>query len=306
MNTKQKSYLALSAICIIWGVTWVVSKHAIRFGIGNDDTHHVNFPVLQLTGIRQTVAGAVFCLYFFIKGFGFPKLHQWKNLIILSLLMFVASNGLSTMAVAKVGSGLGSVIGAITALWLALFGYFILKQTINKKTITGLLLGFSGILIIFYDNLKAFADPEFAWGIIISLIATITWALGTIYTIKNSEKGNAWFNTAWQMLISGVILTALSYTQKRVALSEVNMTGWIDLSILIIGGSLITFICYMYVLQKLPAAQVSIYVYINPIIAVLLAHWVFPEEKLSATLGVGALITLVGVYLVNNSMKIKE
>jgi drug/metabolite transporter (DMT)-like permease len=302
LNSKQKSYIALATICIVWGITWVVSKHAIVYG---------NFPPLQLSGIRQTIAGGIFCIYFLIKGYGFPKVKDWKTLIVLSILMFALSNGLSTVAVTSVGSGLGSVIGAITALWLALFGYFVLKQKVNRNTIIGLIFGFAGILIIFYDKLDAFANKDFTIGIIISILATVTWALGTIYTVKTSVKGNAWYNTGWQMLISGVILTALSYTQHRVPFSDIKMVGWLDLSILVIGGSLLTFVCYMYLLQKLPAAQVSIYVYINPIIAVLLSHWVFINdakyyEPLTATLGIGAAITLLGVYLVNNSMKIKE
>jgi drug/metabolite transporter (DMT)-like permease len=293
MSERKKSFIALFLICTIWGATWVVSRHAILVG---------GFPALQLSGLRQLLAGSIFCIYFLAKGLSFPKPKEWKNLILLSILMFAMSNGLSTIGVVKIGSGLGAIIGAITALWLAIFGYFILKQKVHKKVIAGLVLGFLGVLVIFYDNLSSFADSEFTWSIVFSIIATITWALGTTYTIKVSERGNAWYNVGWQMLISGVILTALSYTQKRVPFSSIHYWGWIDLAILVLAGSIVTFICYMYVLKKLPAAQVSIYVYINPIIAVLLGHLVF-EEKISATLGIGAAITLVGVYLVNNSAK---
>jgi drug/metabolite transporter (DMT)-like permease len=294
---NQKSYLALVAICIIWGITWVVSKHAIIVE---------GIPPLQLTGIRQLAAGACFCIYFLLKGFGFPKPVQWKSLIIISMLMFVITNGLSTYAVANIGSGMGSIIGSIVALWLAIFGYFILKQKVNAQTIIGLILGFLGMLIMFYKNLNAFANKDYKIGIIISIIATVTWALGTIYTVKNSEKGNAWYNMGWQMFLSGIILTALSYTQPRLAWSKVSLGGWLDMAILIFAGSVFAFICFMYVLQKLPAAQASIYVYVNPIIAVLFGHIVFKEEKLTWSIAIGGAIILCGVYLVNSAIKKRE
>ncbi len=302
MTTHQKSYLALSVISIVWGITWVVSKHAINIG---------HIPALQLSGLRQCIAGLCFCTYYIAKGYGLPKRKDWGILLVLSILMFALSNGLSTIAVTSVGSGLGAVIGAITALWLAIFSYIILKQRITMQVSVGLCIGFAGILIIFYDRLPNFTNPTFTTGIILSIIATITWALGTIYTVKYSIGGNAWYNTGWQMLISGITLTACSYTQPRVPLSSIPYIGWVDVGILVLGGSILTFICFMYILQRLPAAQVSIYVYINPIIAVILGHYVFInsatlQEPLSSTLAIGACITLVGVYIVNKYSKVSK
>lgn len=297
MTEKQKAYLALASICIIWGVTWVVSRHAILLG---------NFPPLQLTSTRQFFAGLCFCGFFFIKGQGLPPKKDWPKLTILSLLMFVGSNGLSTIGVKSIGSGLGSILAALTSLWLAVLGYFILKQKINKTTVIGLMLGFVGLLVVFYEHLYQFADADFTLGIILSIVATFTWSIGTIYTVKHSLKGNAYYNVGWQMLISSVFLFGLSFFDKRVPYSQVNYMGWIDLAILVIGGSIITFIAYMYLLKRLPAAQVSIFVYVNPIIAMIISSRIFPDEKITPTLGIGAAITLLGVYLVNSSFKVKK
>jgi drug/metabolite transporter (DMT)-like permease len=296
MSQKQKAYIALAVICIVWGVTWVVSRHAIVVG---------HFEPLQLSAYRYLIAGSLFCGYFFYKGVGIPKASEFPRLLLLSFLVFVCSNGLSTMSVKAVGSGLGAVIGAITSLWLAIFGYIILKQKVSTKTIIGLTIGFIGIIIIFYNRLDSFSNKGFALGVVLSIIATITWALGTIYTVKYSFSGNAYYNIGWQMLLGGILLFILSYSQPRTPIQQINYWGWIDFAILTFAGAILTFICYMYLLKKLPAVQVSIYVYINPIIAVIVSHWVF-NEKITATLGIGALITLIGVYIVNNSLKIKE
>ena len=74
---------------------------------------------------------------------------------------------------------------------------------------------------------------------------------------------------------------------------------------LVVFGSVISFVAYLYALQKLPTAQVSIYAYINPVVAVL-AGWLFFSEALTVFIIAGVLITLYGVYLVNQSvMKMK-
>ncbi len=297
MSSKAKAYIALLTICIVWGVTWVVSRHAIRVG---------GFPPLQLTSLRQTIGGLCFVGFFLGKGFKLPKPNEWKRLIVLSFLMFVCANGLSTFGVVSVGSGLGSIIGALTIFWLAIFGYFILKQKLSRTTIIGLIVSFIGLLVVFYHHLPKFANAAFTLGIVFSVIATITWALGTIYTVKYAAKGNIYYNVGWQMLLSGVMLHLLSYLQPRVALSTIHYWGWIDLVILVLGGSVLCFFCYMYLLKKIPAAQASIYVYINPIIAMIISSQIFEDEALAPTIVVGSIITLIGVYLVNSSFKVKS
>ena len=78
------------------------------------------------------------------------------------------------------------------------------------------------------------------------------------------------------------------------------MTSWFAISYLVIFGSVISFAAYLYALQNLPTAQVSIYAYINPIVAVLFGSLFF-GEKMTIFIGAGGLITLYGVYLVNSS-----
>ena len=80
------------------------------------------------------------------------------------------------------------------------------------------------------------------------------------------------------------------------------MAGWLSLGYLVVFGSIIAFVCYLYALQNLPTEQASIYAYINPVVAVLLGAFIF-GEKLTLTLTIGGLVTLLGVYLVNRAFK---
>ena len=106
------------------------------------------------------------------------------------------------------------------------------------------------------------------------------------------------------MVISGIVL--YSYSAARgaaIPLTAIPWQSWASIAYLVIFGSLIAFVCYLYALQNLPTEQASIYAYINPMVAVILGSLLF-DEKVTIYLAIGGLVTLLGVYLVNRAYKI--
>jgi drug/metabolite transporter (DMT)-like permease len=171
----------------------------------------------------------------------------------------------------------------------------------NPKAIAGLLIGFAGICIVFYEHLNDFFNADFRFGIIISLISTWSWAFGTLYTKKHAVHFNPYFGLGLQMVISGISLLSISYASNIwTPFALIPVQSWLAISYLVIFGSIISFIAYLYSLQNLPTEQASIYAYINPVVAVLLGALLF-SEILTPFILVGVLVTLYGVYLVNKS-----
>lgn len=285
-----KAILALLAVCFFWGTTWLASKEGVR-----------HMPALQLAGIRQFFGGLCYVSFFLIKGTPLPRGKEWRPILILSVLNFMFSNGLSTWGVKYISAGLGSIIGAIFPLWLVLIAMIGSKSKLQYKTIIGLLLGFAGICIIFYDYLQDFLNPEFRFGIFISIASTWTWAVGTLYTKKQAANFNPYFSIGLQMLISGSVLFATTHALGlAIPLTAIPWESWAAIAYLVGAGSVIAFMAYLYALQYLPTEQVSLYAYINPVVAVLLA-WIWLHEKLTGYIVIGMLITLIGVYLVNKA-----
>ena len=248
-------------------------------------------PALQLAAIRQFLGATLYLSYFLFKKTPWPKGKQWKTIIILSILNFVLSNGLSTWGVKYISSGLGAIIGALVPLWVV------------KLAIVGLIVGFAGVCVIFYEHISDFLIFDFRFGIIISIISTLTWAFATLYTKKKAASFNPYFSLGIQMFISSIFLFAyLGATGSAVSLSTIPVISWVSIGYLVIFGSVLTFIAYIYALQHLPAEINSIYAYINPIIAVLLGAYIF-GEPLSLAIAVGGTITLFGLYLVNRSFQ---
>lgn len=290
-SSKNKALLALGWVSIFWGTTWLASKEGVK-----------DMPALQMIAIRQLIAGVLYISFFLYKKQPWPKGRQWIVILVLSFLNFMLSNTLSTWGVKYISSGLGAIMGAIFPLWLVIITMFKGKR-LPQQALIGLLLGFGGVCLIFYEHLKDFLNPDFRFGILLSLGATISWAFGTLYTKQQAINFNPYFSLGFQMLISGIIIFFIAETTgNTVKFSQIPATSWWAISYLVVVGSILTFVAYIYSLQHLPTALASVYAYINPIVAVLLGA-LLVNEKLTIFIAIGGAITIAGVYLVNNSLK---
>nr|WP_315151303.1 EamA family transporter [uncultured Flavobacterium sp.] len=291
INAIGLPILALCWVSFFWGTTWLASKEGVK-----------HMPALQLAGIRQFIGGFLYVCFFLYKKAPWPKGKQWKAIIILSILNFVLSNGLSTWGVKYISSGLGAILGSIFPLWIVIITLFN-GERLARLSILGLVVSFCGVCVIFYDHLADFLKPDFRFGIFISLIATFTWAFGTMYTRKKAASFNPYFSLGLQMLISSFITLAIvGATGTGVNISSIPANSWWAMGYLVIIGSVLTFIAFIYMIQKLPPEINSIYAYINPIVAVLLGAIIF-GEPLTMSIAIGGGVTLCGLYLVNYSIR---
>jgi drug/metabolite transporter (DMT)-like permease len=289
-GTRVKAYFALGMVCFFWGTTWLASREGVQ-----------HMPALEMAGIRQFLGGMCYVIFFLVKGIPLPKGKQWFPIIILSFLNFMVSNGLSTWGVQFISAGLGSIIGSIFPLWIVIIGLFSRTSSLKINSIVGLLLGFSGICVIFYEHLPDFLDDGFRFGIIISLISTWSWAFGTIYTKKHAIHFNPYFSLGLQMVISGITLFSVSnISGHAIPVTNIPWQSWMSIGYLVVFGSVLSFIAYLYALQNLSTEKASLYAYINPIVAVFLGRILF-NEVLTPFIFAGVLITLCGVYIVNRT-----
>jgi drug/metabolite transporter (DMT)-like permease len=291
VNSIGLPILALCWVSFFWGTTWIASKEGVK-----------HMPALQLAAIRQFIGGFLYISFFLFKKTPWPKGKQWKTILILSVLNFVLSNGLSTWGVKYISSGLGAIIGAIVPLWIVIISFF-RGERLARLAIIGLIVSFGGVCVIFYDHLSDFLVPDFRFGILISLISTLTWAFGSLYTKKKAASFNPYFSLGLQMFISSILLFAYTgATGTSVSLSAIPAISWWSIAYLVVFGSVLTFIAFIYALQHLPAEISSIYAYINPIIAVILGAVIF-GETLNAAIAIGGGVTLFGLFMVNYSLR---
>lgn len=295
MGTERKAYFALALVCLVWGVSWVGTKEAVRY-----------MPPFQMVGIRQILAGSAYVFYFMLIGAKLPRKKEWYPILLLSVLSFMISNGLATWGVKLTTAGLSAIMGAIFPLWLVVILAVRGKNRIPPLAWIGILVGFSGVCIVFYEHLHELFNFSFLGGITLGLIASLAWAYATIYTKEFALDFNPYHSIGWQMLISGLVITIIAQISGEVIpLREIKLYTWSAIFFLVVVSSIIAFLAYLYALQKLPTGIVSVYAYVNPIVAVL-AGSLFTGEPLTVLIITGSLVTLAGVYIVNRALHKKQ
>ncbi|MEQ1746162.1 MAG: EamA family transporter [Saprospiraceae bacterium] len=301
-----RAYLALAAICIIWGTTYTAIKFAIR-----------DFPPLLLVGIRQTTAGLLLLVWVFAsmhtraaKGAARSGQNQQTTAVIngrylllqslAGLCMITGGNGFITWGMQHVSSGLAAVIGSLTPVVVVLINLsWKGTERINWPMIGGVLLGFGGLGLIFHHGWADFLLPDYRWGILACFGSCFTWSLGTVMAKRwNDSRASPVLNAALQITaggLGGFVMSALfdrSYTIVH------TPEGWAAVLYLALIGSALAFSLYMFALQHLSATVSSLYTYINPIVAIFLG-WLFLGEHMSIWEIAGMCITIGGVWLVN-------
>lgn len=265
----------------------------------------MEIPALQMAYIRQFIAGICFVGFFmWYKKFPLPTAKQFKWLTVMAILMFVFANGLSTWSLKWIPAGLSALIGALYPLSVVIIERLFFKaQSLTKLTYIGLFLGLSGVVIVFYENAFDGIDISMLIGLLLSLFAMLSWSVGTIFLARNRANMNPYYGTGWQMLISSLILfTWAESSQPTVPFADISLKAWMVIFYLVLFGSVIAFIAFIYSMKKLPAAIASLYAYVNPMVAMLLGA-VVVKEKLTINILWGSIVTLLGVYLVNMSIK---
>ncbi|RPD39412.1 EamA family transporter [Chitinophaga barathri] len=285
------AYLALVIVSIFWGTTYLAARIGVQHMHG-----------MMLAGLRQTSAGFILTAFFLLKGYKLPETPVLSRLFVIGVIMLCGSNGLMTWAMQYIPSGLGAIIAATVPIWVTIFSFFLVQRTkISWQLIAGMLIGLLGIGGIFYDNLAHLMEPEYRFGVLLITAACVFWALGSVLTAKWALGINYLYGAGYQMLFSGIVMLIIAALMGQ-DLNIGNFTGelWGSLLYLVFIGSLLSYSAYVFALNNLPPSLVSVYAYINPVVAVILG-WLILSEKLNWTMGVSCMVTLLGVYIVNKA-----
>ena len=296
MKKDLLAYLALAAVCIIWGTTYLALRIAV--------TH---FPPFLFSGIRQVVAGII--LLGFMLTFGKQKLPNtsvlWQQAIA-GFLMMTMGNGLVAWAEMHIPSGIAAILCSLMPIWVIIINISIAKDERPTLSIwAGTLMGLLGIVLIFGNNLTDLGNINYRLGIGMTLLATAGWAVGSVWIKKQHINTNPFVNAGLQMFFGGIFMLLISPMADDLSNVHWSQEALYSMLYLILFGSLVAYTCYSYAIRHLPMTIVSMYAYINPLVAVVLG-WLVLDEELNWRIGIAMLITIAGIYLVNRGYQLKN
>lgn len=288
---SRRAYAAWIAVCLIWGTTYL----AIRISLET-------IPPLLMAAMRWIAAGSLLVTALALRGERLPARREWPSLAILGILLLGFGNGAVVWAEQTVASGLTAVLVATSPFWMV--GIDALMpggEPITLRRLLGLVIGFGGIVMLVWPEIEVGGGRAFLGGVIATQIACVGWAVGSSYARHrgrgHASEENVLATAAFEMLFGGIALLLVSLILGETArLSLTPRTGG-ALIYLIFVGAIGGFSAYAYALKHLPVSTVSLYAYVNPVIAVVLGTLVL-QEPFSARMVFSALVVLIGIALV--------
>ncbi|MDB6151195.1 MAG: Permease of the drug/metabolite transporter superfamily [Chthoniobacter sp.] len=281
---------AFAAVYLIWGSTYL----GIRLAIDS-------IPPFLMAGTRFVLAGAILYSVMRLRGAPRPSREQWLGATIVGGLLLLAGNGGVSWAQQTVPSGIAALMVAATPLWIMLVDWLRPNGTRPTASIlAGLFVGFIGVGVIVASRSQLghrLVEPLAA---AVLVFATVSWALGSVYSRHAQKPASALLGVSMQMLTGGALqlLAGVLLGETRgFDPARITATSAWALVYLTLIGSLVGFTAYVWLLQVSTPARVSTYAYVNPLIAVLLGHLVLNEEVPGAVALAGALI-LAAVILI--------
>lgn len=281
------AYLALAAVCFFWGTTYLGIRMALE-----------SLTPAMLLFVRYTLSGTVMMAGAFCLRTHLPRGRELWFTALFGVITIGIGTGCLAVAELWIPSGMAALFVTTSPFWMIGIDALIPGgDRLHGPTIAGMFIGLAGTLL-----LVAPAAIQQGWsgpmlkGFLVLQIGSCGWSLGSILQRRYTTKAHPAVSGAVQQLATG-----LTYMLPALLLQS-GPIHWTTRSVgaviyLVIFGSIVGYSAYIYVMEKLPVSVVSIYNYINPVVAVFLG-WIFYREHVGPRELFAMLIIFAGVAVV--------
>lgn len=300
MPTNKNKWLvpvAFANIYIIWGLTFI----AISFGLNG-------FPPFILSGLRFLAAGLLIFGYLHVKGERANSLINWRKNAITGIFILTGGTGLVGWGEQYVTAAEAAVAIATGPFWFIAIDKKNWKKYFSDKWIPiGLVIGFLGLLLFLSGSISSSAHYSATASylrivaFIVLALSSIAWVVGSLYSKNNPAGHSTFMNIAQQLIVAGLTSFAVALFKNEwsgFSIAAVPLSAWSGLLFLVLFGSIIAYVSYIWLLSVRDAALVSTHTYINPIVTVI-AGWFISRDALNSSQALGLFIILSGVLLTN-------
>jgi drug/metabolite transporter (DMT)-like permease len=284
--------IALGTVYVLWGSTYLAMRLAI-----------VTIPPFLMAATRHFTAGATLYAFARLRGAPRPQPAHWRSAAIIGGLLLLLGNGAVVWAEQRVSSGMAALLICSEPMWIVLFAWMRRDgRRPSPRVVAGLALGMIGLVLLVRPGHGGDALVD-RLGVAAVLIASISWAAGSLYVQRAKLPSSPLLSTSMQMLCGGALLFvtgALAGEPAHLELSRISAGSVLALLYLIVFGSLIGYTAYTWLLRSASPVLVSTYAYVNPVVAVFLG-WLLVHEPVTGAMLLGAAIILGGVALITSA-----
>jgi drug/metabolite transporter (DMT)-like permease len=288
--------VALITLSFLWGSSFLAIKLVIDV-----------VPPILAFGIRFAIAGAALLVVYVIKERwqGIKKTEhvfkqQWKDVLMVSILIVVGGQGLLAWGAQYLSSGMTALLNSTIPLWIAIIATLGFKQHLTKRMILGLVAGFLGLFTLLNPFSGGATNNSINLIGIISLTASsIFWAFGSLYSPRVHSQVSILASAGVFMLIGGMILVGTSFAIgefKSIHFSSLSLSLLIAYLYLIFPCTALGYVEFFWLLRVESESVANSFAYIVPVIAVFLG-WAIFKEPISLQVLIASGIIMIGVAL---------
>jgi drug/metabolite transporter (DMT)-like permease len=281
------AYVALGSVCIFWGTTYLAIRMALE-----------SFPPLLLVSSRYIISGSLMLAVALARADHIPRGRELLTTSLSGVLTLGVGNGCLVYSELLIPSGLAGLILTISPFWMV--GVEALLpggERLHGPTLMGMAVGLLGASLLFAPGAHGQGvDWNLLAGFLILQVGMAGWSFGSIYQRRTAGKAHPIVAGAAQQLAAGLAFLppALLLPEHPVYWSARGIGA---MAYLVVFGSVVGYSAYAFALDRLPVAIVSIYPYINAVVAVTLG-WLFYREPFGGREAAAMIVIFAGVALV--------
>lgn len=272
-------WLALATIYIVWGSTFMAVTIAVR-----------DVPPLLAMGFRHVTAGALLLAIALPRGDRAGDRIGWTQVragVIFGGALFLLGHGGLAWAQQTVPSGVAALLIGSIPLWMALLDRVFFGKRLHPSATLGLVVGFVGLAFLF----DPFGEGSFdRLGAVVCVLSALAWAAGSLYSRGAPLPKRPLVSAGLAALCGGALLLVAGAASGEFGDLHPTAESVEAIGYLVVIGTLVGFVAYVWLLRNAPISLVGTYAYVNPVIAVALGALFLGEGITGQMLVAGAVI----------------
>jgi drug/metabolite transporter (DMT)-like permease len=281
------AYAALIVVCLLWGTTYLGIRIALE-----------SLPPVYLIAIRYTISGSILLIAAAFGGFYLPRGRELFYTAVYGIICIGVGNTLLAIAELVIPSGLAALFYTTSPFWMVGIDSILPGgQRPLLSTLAGLIVGVTGVVFLVLPAIlhEGFHGHTFT-GFLLLEIAAVGWVFGSLLQKRVVVRAAPFVTGAVQQLAAGLALFLPAAKFEKLP-HTISLRSELAIAYLVVFGSIIGYTAFIYSITRLPVAIVSIYTFVNPIVAIFLG-WLFFREPFGFRELGAMLIIFIGIALV--------
>ncbi len=283
------AYMALLAVCIFWGTTYLGIRVAIQ-----------DLPPLVLVASRFLLSGGLMLMGARLRGAHIPRGRELWQSAGYGLLTLGIGNSCLAFAEVYVPSGLAALLVTTAPFWMVGLEAAMGGEALHWPTLLAMAVGVGGVALLVMPLLLTEGPGQIGIvpGFLLLQLSCVGWCLGSLLQRRQKSKAHPFVSGAVMQFATGLVVLVPTLYFWKDAHWTVRSAGAVVY--LALFGSIVGYSAYLYALVELPLAISQLYTYINPLVAVILG-WLILGEPFGRWETAAIVVIFVGVYLVKEA-----